>query len=524
MADPNLLLNICHPDDHARLKSHLQLHQASDPPCEFAFRIVLPDGKVRWLGHACQSVFGNSGEFLGRRASNRDITERQLSEEKVRYSEQRFRDVSNATGEYLWEIDTHMRYTYVSKRSSNVKGYSPEELLGNTPMEFMHPEDIAGVGEIVTRAITEKIPFHLQHRDITKSGAIVWEEVNGTPFYDSQGNVIGLRGAGLNITERKQSELALKESHQKMRSLLNSMAEGAYGVDTNGNCTFVNRSFLRILGYGHANEIIGKHIHELIHHSHPDGSFYPATECLMYNAYRLIQEVHVSDEVFWHKDGIAIPVEYWSQPILVDNVVVGAIGTFIDITDRKLAEDKIRNLAFYDALTQLPNRRLLYDRLTHAMVASKRSGRYCALMFLDLDNFKPINDTYGHVVGDSLLVEVAHRISGCVREMDTVARFGGDEFVVMLNELDAEKSESAAHAGIIAEKIRVALAAPYFLHYKRLGNAETTVEHHCTSSIGVMLFIDHEQHQDDILKGADQAMYKAKELGRNQIYFNDASS
>ncbi|BBE52202.1 putative diguanylate cyclase YegE [Ferriphaselus amnicola] len=523
MADPNLLLNICHPDDQARLKSHLQLHQASDPPCEFDFRIVLPDGKVRWLEHACQSVFGQAGEFLGRRASNRDISERQLSEEKVRYSEQRFQDVSNAAGEYLWEIDTKMRYTYVSNRSTNVKGYSPEELLGHTPMEFMHPDDIAGVGEIVNRAIADKAPFNLQHRDITKSGAIVWEEVNGTPIHDSQGNVIGLRGAGLNITERKLSELALQESHQKMHSLLNSMAEGAYGVDMNGNCTFVNRSFLRILGYGHADEIIGKHVHELIHHSHPDGTVYPASECKMYNAFLHGQEIHVSDEVFWNKNGIAIPVEYRSQPIISNGIMLGAVATFVDITNRKLAEDQIRNLAFYDALTLLPNRRLLYDRLTHAMAASKRSGHYCALMFLDLDNFKPLNDTYGHVVGDSLLVEVAHRINGCVREIDTVARFGGDEFVVMINELDVNKSESAVHAGIIAENIRLALAKPYLLKNKRLGNAESLVVHQCTSSVGVVLFIGHEQHPDDILKGADNAMYKAKELGRNQIYFSDTS-
>ena len=195
------------------------------------------------------------------------------------------------------------------------------------------------------------------------------------------------------------------------------------------------------------------------------------------------------------------------------------MGITEDITERKKAEEQVRNFAFYDTLTQLPNRRMLNDRMGQAMAASKRSGRYGAVIFIDLDNFKPLNDTHGHDVGDLLLIEVAHRIIGCLREMDTVARFGGDEFVVMLSELDVDKELSVAQAGIVAEKIRVTLAEPYLLTRKHDGNVETTVEHHCTSSIGVGLFIDHEASQGDILKWADMAMYQAKEDGRNITRF-----
>lgn len=183
------------------------------------------------------------------------------------------------------------------------------------------------------------------------------------------------------------------------------------------------------------------------------------------------------------------------------------------------AEEQIRQLAYYDPLTLLPNRRLLNDRLGQMMASSKRSARYGALMFLDLDNFKPINDAHGHGVGDLLLTEVAHRITSCVREVDTVARFGGDEFVVILNELNVDKAESAAQAGLVAEKIRTILAEPYLLTLHQEGKAETTVEHHCTSSIGVVLFINHEDSQEDILKRADMAMYQAKEAGRNLVRF-----
>ena len=190
-----------------------------------------------------------------------------------------------------------------------------------------------------------------------------------------------------------------------------------------------------------------------------------------------------------------------------------------DITERIKAEDQIRNLAFYDALTKLPNRRMFDDRLNQAMAASKRSGHYGALMFLDMDNFKPLNDQYGHGAGDLLLKEVSHRIVSCVREMDTVSRFGGDEFVVMLTELDTDKETSIAQTGVIAEKIRSILAKPYTLALQHEGETEITVEYRCTASIGVVMFINHEYRPDDLLKRADMMMYQAKEKGRDQVRF-----
>ncbi len=200
----------------------------------------------------------------------------------------------------------------------------------------------------------------------------------------------------------------------------------------------------------------------------------------------------------------------------------GVLGWFYDITERKVAEERIHTLAFYDALTQLPNRRLLADRLTQAMAAGKRSGHYGALLFLDLDNFKALNDTHGHGAGDLLLVEVASRIGACVRETDTVSRFGGDEFVVLLRELDADKDRSAAEAGIVAEKIRLALAEPYELTIRSDGDNESAIKHRCTSSIGVVVFLGRQASTEDILKWADIAMYQAKEAGRNLIRFYEA--
>lgn len=198
------------------------------------------------------------------------------------------------------------------------------------------------------------------------------------------------------------------------------------------------------------------------------------------------------------------------------------LGVSRDISERKHAEEQIRNLAFYDTLTQLPNRRLLFDRFALVISASKRSSRYAALMFIDLDNFKPLNDEHGHDVGDLLLIEVARRISGCVREVDTVARFGGDEFVVMLNELDTDKTKSHRQAKVVADKIRLVLGEPYRLSVLHEGATEpVTVEHHCTASIGVVLFNNHGQTQEDLIKLADAAMYQAKSAGRNRVHFSN---
>jgi diguanylate cyclase (GGDEF)-like protein/PAS domain S-box-containing protein/hemerythrin-like metal-binding protein len=192
---------------------------------------------------------------------------------------------------------------------------------------------------------------------------------------------------------------------------------------------------------------------------------------------------------------------------------IGILGVTRDISERKEIEAKVHRLAFHDYLTGLPNRRLLNDRLSQSMAANKRSGQFAALMFLDLDNFKPLNDTHGHEIGDLLLIEAAHRLQSCVRSMDTVARIGGDEFVVMLSRLSADKDKSIVQAISVAEKIRSALSVPYQL--MREGHV-IAVEHHCKASIGVAI-LDNESSQEDALKIADSAMYQAKEEGGNSI-------
>ena len=186
------------------------------------------------------------------------------------------------------------------------------------------------------------------------------------------------------------------------------------------------------------------------------------------------------------------------------------ISVFTDISQRKRWEDEIHHLAFYDPLTQLPNRRLLLDRLHQAMAASMRSARHAALLILDLDHFKTINDTLGHPIGDRLLIDVAQRLKASVRARDTVARLGGDEFVVVLEGLSSRPEKAATQAELTAKNIRVELARPYTL---------SEHQYHSTPSIGIRLFRGHLESESELLKHADVALYQAKSAGRNTIRF-----
>lgn len=208
-------------------------------------------------------------------------------------------------------------------------------------------------------------------------------------------------------------------------------------------------------------------------------------------------------------------VDFITKPVNAA-VVRARVNTHLQL---RQALDQVRKMASHDTLTGLPNRRLLGDRFTQAIAASKRSGHYGALMFLDLDNFKPLNDLHGHETGDKLLLEAANRLQSCVRETDTVARFGGDEFVVLLSGLNTDLIESTNRAREVAGKVRTSLAETYCLTLTKEGKQPSCVEHQCTVSIGVALFLGQHNSSVDVLRWADIAMYQAKEAGRNQIRF-----
>jgi diguanylate cyclase (GGDEF)-like protein len=189
---------------------------------------------------------------------------------------------------------------------------------------------------------------------------------------------------------------------------------------------------------------------------------------------------------------------------------------FEDITERKTLQTQVQELAFYDPLTKLPNRRLLVDRIAQAIASSRRSGNGGALLVVDLDNFKPLNDAHGHMVGDLLLVEVAARLCAGVRQADTVARFGGDEFVIVICELHDDPVKALEQVRALAEKLRQALAMPYTL-CTEIAGAKVCITHQCSASIGVALFDSSSTDTDEIMRRADGAMYQSKHDGRNRV-------
>lgn len=332
--------------------------------------------------------------------------------------------------------------------------------------------------------------------------------------------VILLLGGRLLFTKRKlamehgallQQELQLKESESHLHTVIQNEPECIKTLDAEGRLVQMNPAGLAMIEADCLDQVAGRPMIDVI------APEYREEFIKMHKRVIAGETILMEFEVFGLKGGRRW-LETHAAPMLENGKVVHLAVTR-DITERKKMEGKIRQLAFYDDLTKLPNRRLLDDRLGQAMSASKRTGFYGAVIFLDLDNFKPLNDTHGHEVGDLLLIEAAFRLRGCIREMDTVARFGGDEFVVVLSELDTDKARSAEQARMVAEKIRSALSAPYRMTIRHRGQPDTAVEHHCTVSMGVVLFVNHEGNQTDILKSADVAMYQAKESGRNNIKF-----
>lgn len=336
---------------------------------------------------------------------------------------------------------------------------------------------------------------------LRKDAGHITIKLSVTPIYDEHFVLTGYLGVAEDVTEQK-----LVEGDMRIAATAFDSHEGMMVTDENCLILRVNSAFTDITGYS-VEEIVGQNPKVLSSGRH-DAAFYAAMWMSINNTGRWEGEVYNR-----RKNG-----EIYPQHLTITAVknqhgkVTNFVATLADITTSKATEEEIRTLAFYDPLTRLPNRRLLMDRLKQALTASERSGRKGALLFLDLDHFKDLNDTLGHDIGDLLLQQVALRLELCVRADDTVARLGGDEFVMILEDLDEQAEEAAAQTKAIGEKILVSLNQRYQLE---------DYEYHNSPSIGATLFVGHVQPQEELLKQADIALYQAKNAGRNMLRFFD---
>ena len=574
------------------------------------------------------------GEVIGAVVAFMDITERRQVSDALRESERRMRAITESARDAIIMMDAQGRVSFWNTEAERTFGYTSEEIIGQNLHQCIAPQRYheahgdafrkfqhTGEGD----AIGARLELTGRHKD----GHEIAVELSlaGIRLRDEWHSIGILR----DITERKQAEEAIKASEARILLLLNSTAEGIYGLDLAGNCTFANPAAIRMLGYREEGELLGKNMHWLIHHSCPDGRPMPEEECRIYRAFRAARGMHVDDEVLWKADGTSFPVEYWSYPQCKDGEVTGAVVTFLDITqrraaetalrdsearyrilvdnasdivyglsedgileylspsaekslgypvnalvgrpfeslvhpddrancwewvkavfageslrdveyrirhsngtwrwysasavptkdssgrvvghygigrdvtERKAAEEQIRYLATRDALTGLLTMRLAREQAAAFLRLASRQGTMAAVMFVDLDGFKMINDTYGHDAGDATLKRVAETLTASVRESDTVARAGGDEFLVF-----AAGLSSADNARTIAEKILANLSGPIVWNGKQCMVG---------ASIGIALYPADGEDMEQLIRQADTAMYEVKRKGKNGYRF-----
>ncbi len=504
---------IVHPDDRDFVLRAWGEAMAG-APYDIEHRIVV-DGKERWVRERAQIERDPEGRPLTGIGTVQDITERKKIEDELKQTKERY-DFATAIGKVgTWDWNPITDDLVWSDETFRLLGFAPGSVAPSYELFLgkVHPDDRESLDNAVRAALRDRKTYAMDCRIVAGSGKELACHVTGKVEFDAKDQPVRMLGTIQDITERKAGEERLRQSEANQRAILDNSPYLTWLKDPAGRYLKINKAYAAHARLEDAQQVVGLTDFDLWPKELAEKYRADDAEVMASRQQQRIEEPSLDgDRMLW--------VETFKSPVIDENGnLLGTVGFARDITERKQAEEQIRNLAFYDALTQLPNRRLLDDRLKQAMAAGKRSGLYGALMFLDLDNFKPLNDTYGHEVGDLLLVEAARRITGCVRKADTVARFGGDEFVVMLGELDADRTGSIAQASIVAEKIRTILAEPYVLQFQREGHAETIVEHHCTSSIGVTLFLGDEAGPENVLKWADLAMYRAKEGGRNRVHF-----
>lgn len=400
--------------------------------------------------------------------------------------------------------DAHWTMVFVSNGCAALTGYSPQELLYNRKASYetlTHPEDRDYVRQQITDALRAESRYSLEYRIFRADGRMRWVWERGVGVYDDEGTVIAIEGFIQDISQKKQQEQALRDAETRYRSIFENAVEGIFQTSLTGQYLDANPALARIYGYISREELID----DL---GNIQTQLYVNPE--RRNDFKLLMDMSGKVQNFesqvYRKDGGIIWISENARSVTNElGEILYYEGTVEDITERRLYEEKIRHQAMHDSLTGLPNRYLLEDRLQQGINYAERYHTRLAVAFIDLDQFKHINDTLGHDAGDQLLLTVAERLSALVRDSDTVVRLGGDEFVILLSSV--HKTEDITHT---LQRVLASIAQPVTLN---------GLDFNISCSIGVSIYPEDGVQANVLLKNADSAMYKAKQSGRNNFQF-----
>lgn len=495
---------ITHPDDLATHDVYVQeLLRGSRAAYQMEKRYFHKSGGTIWVQLSVSLVRAKDGTPVHFVAQIQDVTESKrnqtrleqlLTEQKAMLESELIGIVKVRNRTILW----------VNPAFEKMLGYGQGELSGaSTRMHYPSEAAYRAFGEAAYPALANGGVFRSQIEHLRKDGEVIWVDVSGSILdRDSGDSLWGF----IDVTESRMHERAIRQSEQRMELALEGADLGMWDFDTVSGRVMHNPRLLGMLGYGSdALELNASSVRSMVHPDDLDRLLRGFRAALNGEIAQLDVESRIE-----HKNGSWLWVRSRGKVVErgADGRPTRMAGTNSDISRRKANEAKIHELAFFDPLTSLPNRRLLMDRLSLALPSSGRHDSFGALLFLDLDNFKSLNDTKGHECGDVLLVEVARRLMACVRVEDTVSRLGGDEFIVMLESLSSEMDMAVNEARRIGAKILEAVGADYLLG---------DFSHTCTCSIGVALFKGTGISPGEVIKRADIAMYRAKAANRNTL-------